>query len=786
MPTSGLRDLVRDGAARLRSGGLARVRAARRRARAAPRPEAADLRAAAARPAPRSAALAPPARCAGSRGADDRRLAESQRRPADGSRSAAALARAARRSRLEVRGVVGQQPTAVAGSRERLASRADRARSGSAARGARATAHDGLELAQVARPRILLERERRVVGEAARALAARRAPGVRRSRRERGDGAGRSRSGGIASEMPASARREVGVEPVGVVAARRSRSSARRGARAAGRPAAVLDPARAAARCAPAASAVDVLAARRVSGARLRRARDLERGSASAASASVLRAHGIATNGCRSRSAAERVQVAREQRRGRCRARRARAPARPPGAGSSARSSSGSVEVAEPAREARRERVAPRARGERPRRPAGASAAREAARAARAASRSGTRRPRQRVEEARDLGDVARSREQDPGGAASARRRSGARTRARPRSRRRARAARRAAAAPRRSADRPGRRRSESSGAAGQAHERVAPARVAMHDPESAMATCASRLRRGAPSPAQPCATACQGLRRSRRVHSTMRRRVGKRACQARRATGSRARNSRGRSRASAARSAAAGSPALGEAARTRCGRCAARADHLCQSPTLDPVRVALSSPTRPRGERVARRRRRTRGPAAQLVRAALRRRDRRRAHLLLAARDRRRRDHRAPAPQHRPAHLRGRPPHGVPARDLRVRALGHLAPARVVASCTRFPFYNTEQQSQRYVRLDEVRAHVPPRARAARRARVYEARGRARLGGLSRADARASTPVTRGDPRAISGTSTAASARPSARTSRARPRRRRSRPRAT
>ncbi len=25
------------------------------------------------------------------------------------------------------------------------------------------------------------------------------------------------------------------------------------------------------------------------------------------------------------------------------------------------------------------------------------------------------------------------------------------------------------------------------------------------------------------------------------------------------------------------------------------------------------------------------------------------------------------------------------------------------------------FPFYNTEQQSQRYVRLDEVAAHVPP-----------------------------------------------------------------------
>jgi thymidylate synthase ThyX len=36
------------------------------------------------------------------------------------------------------------------------------------------------------------------------------------------------------------------------------------------------------------------------------------------------------------------------------------------------------------------------------------------------------------------------------------------------------------------------------------------------------------------------------------------------------------------------------------------------------------------------------------------------------------------------------------------------------------------FPFYNTEQQSQRYVRLDEVRAHVPPALRGAARA-VYE-----------------------------------------------------------
>ena len=64
---------------------------------------------------------------------------------------------------------------------------------------------------------------------------------------------------------------------------------------------------------------------------------------------------------------------------------------------------------------------------------------------------------------------------------------------------------------------------------------------------------------------------------------------------------------------------------------------------------------------------------------------AALRRRHRRRAHLLLAARRVRRRGHRAPAPQHRPADLRRWTPHRVPARHLRVRALGRLAPARLV-----------------------------------------------------------------------------------------------------
>ena len=85
-------------------------------------------------------------------------------------------------------------------------------------------------------------------------------------------------------------------------------------------------------------------------------------------------------------------------------------------------------------------------------------------------------------------------------------------------------------------------------------------------------------------------------------------------------------------------------------------------------------------------------RRPRTRGPPAQLVRSSLRRRDLRGAHLLLAARDRGGRDHRAPAAQHRPAHLRGRSPHGVPARDLRVRALRASRASSSGPSCTASP----------------------------------------------------------------------------------------------
>ena len=94
------------------------------------------------------------------------------------------------------------------------------------------------------------------------------------------------------------------------------------------------------------------------------------------------------------------------------------------------------------------------------------------------------------------------------------------------------------------------------------------------------------------------------------------------------------------------------------------------------------------------------------------------------------------------------------------------------------------FPFYNTEQQSQRYVKLGEPAAHVPPELGGARarglRPRRSSARGRpiARSpSGSRRSRARSS---------ATSGTSSAAPTRRSARASRARPRRRRSRPRAT
>ena len=77
-------------------------------------------------------------------------------------------------------------------------------------------------------------------------------------------------------------------------------------------------------------------------------------------------------------------------------------------------------------------------------------------------------------------------------------------------------------------------------------------------------------------------------------------------------------------------------------------------------------------------------RHRRPEGHPAQRPGRALRRRDRRRAHLLLAARHRHRRGHRQAARLDRPADLRRRPPHRLPARALRVRAREHLAAVRV------------------------------------------------------------------------------------------------------
>ena len=93
------------------------------------------------------------------------------------------------------------------------------------------------------------------------------------------------------------------------------------------------------------------------------------------------------------------------------------------------------------------------------------------------------------------------------------------------------------------------------------------------------------------------------------------------------------------------------------------------------------------------------------------------------------------------------------------------------------------FPFYNTEQQSQRYVKLGEVAAHVPPEL-GARPARATRPASRepgqpmgSSPGGWSR------SPIS-GWP--SSGSSIAAADARWAATWSARPRRRRSRPRAT
>ncbi len=63
---------------------------------------------------------------------------------------------------------------------------------------------------------------------------------------------------------------------------------------------------------------------------------------------------------------------------------------------------------------------------------------------------------------------------------------------------------------------------------------------------------------------------------------------------------------------------------------------------------------------------------------------AAVRRRHRRRPHLLRPARHHRRRDHRSAARHHRQADVRRRPPHRLPARDVRVRPRAGVAAVRV------------------------------------------------------------------------------------------------------
>ena len=144
-----------------------------------------------------------------------------------------------------------------------------------------------------------------------------------------------------------------------------------------------------------------------------------------------------------------------------------------------------------------------------------------------------------------------------------------------------------------------------------------------------------------------------------------------------------------------------------------------------------DPARGRVYS----RGDR-----RRTGGPPPQLVRASLRRRDRGGPHLLLAARHRGRRGHREAAAEHRPADLRRRTPHGVPARDVRVRALGRLAPARVVLP----PRLPVLQHRAAEPALRAPRRGAGGRAARARRRGARGVRGGRRAGvvGLRRARA--------------------------------------------
>ena len=88
-----------------------------------------------------------------------------------------------------------------------------------------------------------------------------------------------------------------------------------------------------------------------------------------------------------------------------------------------------------------------------------------------------------------------------------------------------------------------------------------------------------------------------------------------------------------------------------------------------------------------------------------------------------------------APARQHRPAHLRRRAPHRLPARDVRVRALGRVAPARLVVPA-RLPVLQLRaaepalRAARRGARARAARA----RRRGAARLRAAIARGLARL----------------------------------------------------
>ena len=599
------------------------------------------------------------------------------------------------------------------------------------AAGGEGAAQDGLELAQVAGPGMRVQMRRARFG--------RRSARPRRRRSSASIAAGRSRSGGMRIARPASARASGGSSAVVVggspaVAIQRTprrpqRAGRRRRARSSSRSA------RWPARSSWSASSTQTVS--RLAGrARIRRRRSsaatrVEPGVARAARRTRSRGSAPSPGGGSARAV-----------RARCPARRARASgsvgARRVGRGEQARAGRGR---ANQRGEATRERVAAACASRAPPRGRRASAARERGAAAwrrrsRAARRSSASASKSRATSARSRSrasstqSVARESRRVAMGeleldleVAGHAEQHGAR--------RRLRASKPigAAGSPTTSETEPASRR-----------ERFPPARVAMHDPElghdvqQRPSPRERRADRSAGTRGKRRAKRSDGLGHVQRAGTEPRKRAP--ACAKRRRAPNR--DSAQRAALQPAHASAVVSPTLGS-----CGFApvVARARPLCQSRRSFLRSIMASTvPRRARRSRGMRPRRRTAGPAAQLVRAALRRRDRRRAHLLLAAR------HRGAtrSPIASAATSVRSPSRAVTTRCTSTRPSSSRSRASRASSCgaSCTPSRSTTPSSRASATCGSTRsrAHVPPALGGEARARLRGG-GRARLGGLSRAD---------------------------------------------